>query len=224
VCDHRVGDYRVVRRGGRRVGGNVVVGRGSVRAGAVYWVEAFVGRGRTVQRLRGYDLRRRRLVVDRVLLRVARRLTLNRDSIGAAALADGSIGLLTSVGEGHSRLRLEHAGNRARTLVSGWVRSLGVEDGVTLRWLDNSGYLGGRYQFYDVAPLLRVDGCPVRSRFSAVLLSTPEVLVTAEPVRDELMFRVSGPWRACLRATGADPVLGDRSGGDMDLLAGIAGD
>jgi hypothetical protein len=224
VCDHRAGRYRTVREGGKRLGGTIVVGRGSVRGRVVYWVEAFVGRDRSVERLRGYDLGRHRLVADRVLVRVARPLALTARLIGAAALADGSMGLLTSIGPYDGRLRLERAGQRTRILASGSVREIGVEDGVTLRWVQSNQDSIDRYRFYDAAPLPRANGCPVRSRFSAVLLSTPEVLVSAEPVRYDLMFSASGPWRACLRATGVDPVLGDRREGGADLLTGVAGD
>ena len=136
-------------------------------------------------------------------------------------MRDGTVAWMTATGRGAQLQVAARAGSTGATggsvvLARGGIGALAVEDRGTLRWR-----VGAGHQFRDLLSRPKVDGCPVRSRFphDRAMLSTPDVLVTAAEYEIGL-----SPVRACLRATGTDPVIGDTGEGNVVKVIAGSGD
>jgi hypothetical protein len=222
ACDHATGRRRVLRHGdaGFRIRiprPALVLGSASAGGHTAAWVEARLARGRIVETLWTVDLRRGGRSQHRVVARARDRddMAWTGARLGAAVVRDGTVSWLATTASNRSRVVI--GGASGRTVTAGGPVSLAVEDGRTVRWRDRAN----DYHYVDVVPVPEVDGCPRRSAFrhQAGTLSTPDILVT---YADYDPFGTY-PVRACLRATGRDPVVVQNAEGSVTTVAAANG-
>jgi hypothetical protein len=207
ACDHRAGRRVRLRsarlehpiRGlaaGRRIEGASVLGR------RVAWAEVSVGPRGTEGTIRVVLVGRRVRKVERV--QAFRQPRLRRYPASFDVQLTPQLELAWTQppanGRGPSRVLARRRSERPR-VVDGAVHGheLDLEDDRTLRV-----GLGGNYEYVDLVRS-QGPGCPARERFAPVL-ETPEVVVSRATYEDFPGSR-SFAYRACLRATGADPAI-----------------
>ena len=198
----RAGGRRVVLRHGtatRRLGGAAASGR------RVAWIETRFGKGR------------RRVVVTVVRVgtdgrpELLRRAVVHRDRRRSAPWLDVAI---TDRGElawlepsrrgssGRKRIVVDVPSAPPRTVATGSVTRLTVEDGFTLRWMD----IASELNFRDL-PRPR-SGCPKRSRYRTVR-ENDLVRVTQGLYHGRLIQVL----RACVKATGRERLIAQENEG-----------
>jgi hypothetical protein len=220
---------------GRPLRGTLVAA--AARAGRrVAWIEVSPRRGRVVQRVVVADARRGRILRRLVVASPARR------TATAAALSDLAYllsvavtpaGDLAWVANRSSRdatateAVLARAG-RPRRILARKGFAVGFEDERTVRWASEQGGVV-KLQYRDFAPPTR-PGCPRRGRFRASFANDVVVASTADyadPLQPDNEFAGATVVRACLRATGEDPIISqgssDTAGGSGEGVIGAYG-
>jgi len=176
----------------RRPRSSRVVGVIAAHAGGdwIAWSETYQRGGASVARV----LRARRTAPRRV-----RRVWTSRLDVPTRVLTSsrGEVAFTTSRG-----LRLALPGRRARLVARDAGGDVLLDDDRTLRFSDPDT---GAVRFLEL-PRPAAAGCPARRAFAPVL-QTPELTVTVADWRDAEQDEGAIVTRACLTASGADPVI-----------------
>lgn len=164
------------------------------------WVAHRYRRGRTVASLVVRDLGRGRPVRRRMLGRYP--TVPDRSRFGVAVTRGAAVAWTTPAGPRDEHLRLAGPGRAARTLRTGRMRRLGIEDGTTLRW---DGPRGTVYRDLVRRPVAR--GCPARTELFRAVANVGDVRVTQ--ARYGTGYESHWVTRICHVGSGRDRVLGE---------------